>query len=120
MRIPKDIMLAKWIRQLIRDGKEGLFYLTDDWKELRLEVLSEHHYECQECVKRGRYSRADCVHHVNEVKKQPDLAMSKFYIDKKGNKQKQLVPLCNSCHNKVHDKLGEWQRKDKFFVDERW
>lgn len=120
MRIPKDIPLAKWIRQLIATGKEALFYQTTDWKELRHEVLEDYHYECQECLKKGNYTRADCVHHQNELKKRPDLAMSKFYIDQKGNKQPNLVPLCNTCHNIIHDKLGEWQRKDKFYVDERW
>lgn len=120
MRIPKDIPLAKWIRQLIAEGKEAKFYLTEDWKELRLDVLREHHYECQECLKTGIYTRADCVHHANEVKKRPDLAMSRFYIDQEGNRQQNLVPLCNKCHNVVHDKLGEWQRKDKFTNEEKW
>lgn len=120
MRIPRDIPLAKWIRQLIKTGKEGLFYLTDDWKELRLDVLRDYHYECQECLKKGNYTRAVCVHHVNELKNRPDLAMSKFFIDQEGNKQPNLLPLCNTCHNIVHDKLGNWQRKDKFTNTEKW
>lgn len=120
MKIPKDIPLAKWIRQLISAGKEGIFYLTDDWKELRLEVLRDNHYECQECIKKGKYTRAVCVHHVNELKHRPDLAMRKFFIDQKGNRQPNLVPLCNTCHNVVHDKLGNWQRKDKFTNTELW
>lgn len=120
MRIPKDIPLAKWLRQLIGESKEGLFYLTDDWKELRLEILRNHHWECQECLKKGRYTRAVCVHHVNELKNRPDLAMSEFYQDQSGQKLRNLVPLCNTCHNIVHDKLGNWQRKDKFTNEERW
>lgn len=120
MRIPKDIPLAKWIRQLIKEGKEALFYLTDEWKALRLEILEKHHWECQECLKKGRYTRAVCVHHVNELKHRPDLALSEFFVDREGRKEKNLVPLCNSCHNKVHDKLGEWQKKDKFTNEEKW
>lgn len=120
MRIPKDIPLAKWIRQLIAANKEGVFYLTDDWRELRYEVLRDYHYECQECLKRGKYSRAECVHHHNELKHRPDLAMSKFYLDQDGNKMPNLVPLCNICHNVIHDKLGGWKRKDKFDNEERW
>lgn len=120
MRIPKDIKLAAWIRNLIADGKEGLFYQTEDWKELRLEILRKHHYECQECLKKGRYTRADCVHHINELKNRPDLAMSEFYLDHDGQKLRNLVPLCNICHNIVHDKLGKWQRKDKFTNTEKW
>lgn len=120
MRIPKDISLAAFIRSLIAEDKLIIFYKSDDWKELRLEVLREHHHECSECLKRGRYTRADCVHHVNEVRQRPDLALSKFYTDRQGKEHKNLIPLCNRCHNAVHDKLGEWQRKDKFVNEERW
>lgn len=120
MRIPKDIPLAKYIRQLIRDNKIEYFYYSEDWKELRAAVLEDFHYECQECIKKGTYTRADCVHHVNEVRKRPDLALSRYYVDCKGQRQIQLMPLCNTCHNLVHDKLGEWQRKDKYTNVERW
>ncbi len=105
---------------MIATGNVEQFYFTEDWKELRLDVLDELHWECQECLKRGEYTRADCVHHVNEVRVRPDLALSKYYIDKHGKKHRQLIPLCNTCHNIVHDKLGNWQRKDKFFNEERW
>ena len=120
MRIPTDISLERYIRELIQTGDEWKFYKTKEWIELRQEVLYEHHYECQECLKRGRYTRADCVHHINEVKNRPDLALSKFYTDTEGNKKKNLMPLCNRCHNDIHDKLGNWQRKDKFQNVERW
>ena len=120
MNIPTDIPLHEWIRQLIIKGKVEQFYFTDEWKELRQEVLDDHHNECQECLKKGRYTRAVCVHHVNEVRKRPDLALSKYYVDIEGNKHKNLIPLCNVCHNLIHDKLGEWQRKDKFTNEERW
>ena len=120
MRIPTDVSLATYIRQLIAADKVELFYLTDEWKNLRLDVLEDHHYECQECLKKGRYTRAICVHHHNEVRHRPDLALSRYYTDREGKKQKNLIPLCNTCHNIVHDKLGNWQRKDKFCNEERW
>lgn len=120
MRIPTDKPLAKWIRELIAADKVELFYQTNEWKNLRKEVLRDNHYECQHCKAKGRYTRADCVHHVNEVRVKPELALSKHYTDGEGRQQLQLVPLCNTCHNIVHDKLGEWQRKDKFTNEERW
>ena len=120
MRIPKDISLASWIRKLIAEDRVEQFYFTEDWKELRQDVLEFFHYECQECLKKGTYTKADCVHHMNEVRQRPDLALSRHYIDSKGQRQYNLVPLCNTCHNLVHDKLGEWQRKDKFTNEERW
>lgn len=120
MHRPTDIPLATWIRQLIKANRLELFYKCEEWIALRLEVLIENHYECSECLKRGRYTRADCVHHVNEVRKRPDLALSKFFIDDEGKKQKQLVPLCNKCHNIIHDKLGNYQKKNRFTNEERW
>ena len=120
MKIPMEMTLAKWIRQLIREGNVEQFYFTDEWKELRLEVLEEHNYECQECLSRGRYTRAQCVHHVNEVKDRPDLALNKYYKDHKGVEHKQLIPLCNKCHNLVHNKLQRFIEGKEYLNEERW
>ena len=120
MRIPKDIPLAVYIRQLIKEDKLEQFYITDDWRELRADVLKDFHNECQECLKKGKYIRAVCVHHINEVRHKPHLALSRYYVDDKGQQQYNLIPLCNTCHNLIHDKLGKWQRKDKFTNEERW
>ena len=120
MRIPNNMSLASYIRMLIRQDKVHLFYQTEDWKECRADVLEELHNECQDCLKKGRYTRADCVHHHNEVRHRPDLALSKYYTDEEGQRQRQLIPLCNTCHNIRHEKLKRWQREDKFTNEERW
>lgn len=120
MRIPNDIPLATYIRRLIKEDKIVKFYLSEDWKELKEEVLEFFHYECQECLKKGEYTKADCVHHHNEVRHRPDLALSRTYIDEEGHTQYNLIPLCNTCHNKVHEKLIKWQREGKFTNVERW
>lgn len=120
VRIPRDISLASYVRKLIAEDRIIEFYKTEDWLELRAEVLEEYHNECQECLKRGEYTSADCVHHVNEVKENPSLALSKTYRDKDGKEHAQLVPLCNRCHNKVHEKLTKWQRRDMFTNEEKW
>ena len=120
VRIPRDIPLSKWIRKLIKADNVELFYFTDDWKELRQEVLDDLHNECQECLKKGNYTRADCVHHVNEVRKRPDLALSKFYTDEEGKQQRQLIPLCNKCHNIEHKKLEKHRENNRFSNEERW
>ncbi len=120
MRIPKDISLAVYIKRLIAINRLEVFYLTEDWKELRTDVLEELHYECQECLKKGGYTKADCVHHYNEVKAHPDLALSRWFVDIKGQRQRNLIPLCNACHNIIHEKLKKWQKKDKFTNEERW
>lgn len=120
MRIPTNVSLSSFIRELIRTNKVEKFYQTDDWRFLRTNVLEFFHYECQECLKKGRYTRADCVHHVNEVRHRPDLALSRYYVDENGERQYNLIPLCNTCHNVVHEKLIKWQQKDKFVNEERW
>lgn len=122
MRIPTDIRLEDWIWQLIRDGQIVKFYKSDDWTELRLDVLTEQHYECQRCLEHGAYTRAEMVHHVNEVRKVPRLALSKFYIDKDGKKQKNLLALCNKCHEIIHDRANTSPHKaaKRFTNEERW
>lgn len=121
MRIPNDIPLAKWIRQLIKEDKVEQFYFTDDWKELRQDVLDDFHNECQECLKKGKITTDElCVHHVNEVRHRPELALSKFFVDDKGQTQPNLVPLCKICHNIVHEKLKKPRKTDKFTNEERW
>lgn len=120
MRVPADKSLSDWIYKLIKENKIYKFYKTQDWIDLQREVMQDNHYECRECLKQGKYTRADCIHHVNEVRNVPKLALSRYYIDKDGNKQENLVPLCNMHHNIIHDKLGQWQNKDKFKNQERW
>ena len=118
MRIPKDISLRTYILRLIAENKVEKFYATEDWRELRDSVMEFFHNECQECLKQGKYTRADCVHHVNEVRVRPDLALSRYYVDNKGVRQYQLVPLCNACHNIAHpEKFGHEKR---FTNKERW
>lgn len=120
MRIPKDQSLRAFILNLIKINKVERFYQTEEWKKLRLEVLEYFHNECQECVKHGRYTRADCVHHVNELRHRPDLALSRYFIDENGKRQANLIPLCNTCHNVVHDKLYKYSRQNKFENEEKW
>ena len=121
MRIPTDIPLAKWIRQLIKADMVEQFYFTDDWKELRQDVLDDFHNECQECLKKGVVTTDElCVHHVNEVRHRPELALSRYFTDDKGQTQPNLVPLCKVCHNIVHEKVKKARKSDKFTNEERW
>lgn len=122
MRVPKDISLVAWIRKLMKEDTMYKFYKTDDWLELREDVLEENNYECVMCRDKGIYSKAQTVHHVNEVKQNPMLALSKYFIDSKGKQQKNLLPLCNKCHNEIHERFAGFGRtnKDKFTNEERW
>lgn len=124
-RIPQDIALDVWIRQLISEDKIYQFYKSDDWLELRDEVLRDAHYECQHCLKNGIYKRAEMVHHINEVRKRPDLALTREFVNAITNEKIiNLVALCNSCHEKEHpDRFGNYRTDrglEKFTNEERW
>jgi len=123
--VPQDIALDAWIRELIRENKIYLFYKTDEWLNLRAEVMRDAHYECQHCLKDGIYKRAEMVHHINEVRIRPDLALTREYIDAITKEIKiNLVALCNACHEKEHpDRFGDYRNKrgiERFTNEERW
>lgn len=115
--------LEQWIKELIKEDKLYKFYKSQAWLLLRSEVLRDNHYECYHCMLEGKYTRAVMVHHVNEVRKRPDMALTKTYIDKEGQEQRNLVPLCFACHEKEHDRFGDYKREsgsERFTNDEKW
>ena len=91
MRIPRDIPLAVYIKRLIAAGKVEQFYFTEDWKELRADVLEELHNECQECLKQGKHTLSDTVHHT------VGFDSWQSFCDKS-----KWVGVCSSCHSKIH------------------
>ena len=97
--------LSEWINRLIEENKLYKFYLSKHWKKLKEEVLNEQHHECQECLKKGILTHTNTVHHINFVKTRPDLALSKTYIDLKGQTKPQLIAVCEECHNKLHKRF---------------
>lgn len=116
-------MLARWIRELYKQGKIYKFYKTKEWVALRDRVLSDNHYECEDCLKRGIYTRAVLVHHDQEVRDRPDLALSYYYRDAAGELHKNLFSLCFTCHEVRHDRAWVGQsskpREPQLNV-ERW
>ena len=89
----------------------GKFYRSSQWLNKRADVLRRDNYECQHCKRRGKYSKAECVHHIEHLKDRPDLAL----ID--GN----LISLCLSCHDEVHpEKLHANAINRRVVSDERW
>lgn len=104
-RVPTGISLEAWVRQLEAEGKTYRFYQSDEWQRLRKSILEEQHYECEWCRERGAYNRAVTVHHVKEVRDDPRWALSRYYIDEHGVPQKNLIALCNRCHNEAHHRF---------------
>lgn len=69
-------------------------------------------YECQKCKRRGRYHKAETVHHKKHLKDYPELAI----VDSN------LVSLCFNCHNEEHPEklMSRETRKRKCITIERW
>lgn len=105
--------LVKWIEELKKINRLDIFYHSKYFKRLRREVMREQHYECQRCKEKGKLTivkdskkKSGVVHHIKEVREYPELALSKYYIDDEGNKQRQLIVLCNECHEIVHNRFA--------------
>ena len=109
--------LKKWIEELIREDKLYQFYKSKEWQQLKADVLAAAHNECVKCKAKGKISRATQVHHVQWVKRHPELALSRTYTYK-GKIYPNLLPLCHKCHDEEHERFGN--EKKKQFNEERW
>lgn len=89
----------KWLTGLIESGDPHLFYVSSRWLRKREEILRMDRYECQLCKQRGRYRKAELVHHVNHVKDRPDLALSDEFIGMDGARKRQLISVCRGIMN---------------------
>lgn len=72
------------------------FYKTKEWKRKRQAVLKRDVYQCRECTRYGRVTPADVVHHVNPLQVRPDLKLN----------EKNLISLCTSHHEAMHNKFN--------------
>lgn len=87
------------------------FYHSPAWFAKRAEILQRDNYECQMCKSKGKYSKAECVHHIKHLLKREDLAL----VDDN------LLSLCNVCHNIEHpEKLYYRVKKRRVISDEKW
>lgn len=67
-------------------------YNSPKWRRKRQQILRRDGYMCQHCKRYGKAVQATTVHHIKHADEYPDLA----YDDKN------LVSLCEGCHNKQH------------------
>ena len=93
------------------------FYIWGEWLKVREDVLKLDKFECQDCKKKGKYTRATTVHHNQFLKKYPELALEIFY-EFAGNRYRNLVSLCHDCHEARHG----YRKKEgkKPLTEERW
>jgi len=64
------------------------------WQRVRKQYALAHPY-CEQCFREGRMTPVDEVHHILPISK-----------GGKHNKEN-LMSLCQSCHTKIHHKLGD-------------
>ena len=95
--------------------KQGIdvdaFYRSRPWLNKRNDILARDNGECQKCKRRGKFARAECVHHIQHLKDRPDLALD----------DSNLIGLCGPCHNQEHpEKLRKKNIIRKVITKERW
>lgn len=115
--------LVSWINELIQINRLDKFYKSKYFMDVKKEVLREQHYECQRCKEKGKLTivnlnrkKSGVVHHEQYVRTHPELALSKYYYDKQGKRRRNLIVLCNECHEIVHDRFA----KSEPLNVERW
>jgi 5-methylcytosine-specific restriction protein A len=79
------------------------FYKSTAWQKCREIVLIRDHRLCQPCLRAGRLTPANTVHHIQPLEERPDLALDI------GN----LESICPACHNKEHPEKGGGKPKEQ-------
>lgn len=83
------------------------FYKSKMWERCRVAALSRDRYLCQDCLKKGRITQAEEVHHIRPLT--PDTVDNPEITLNLDN----LVSLCHQCHTDRHAK-----REKRYTVDE--
>lgn len=100
------------IISLVMNGEENRVYKLQVWRRKRAAILKRDNYECQHCKKKRlrKIVRATHVHHIQELKHHPDLALD----------DDNLISLCFDCHEEMHDRNANNRKQPKFVNEERW
>ncbi|WP_028392733.1 HNH endonuclease [Bacillus cihuensis] len=79
-----------------RNKEARAFYKSAAWMKCRQVVLIRDNYLCQECLRKGKITIGNTVHHIKHLEEHPELALD---IDN-------LECICRPCHNKEHPERG--------------
>lgn len=74
-----------------RDEIDAL-YQTTRWRKVRKQVLIRDRELCQECKRRGEFTKGNTVHHVIHARED----VTKFFD------LSNLETICPACHNREH------------------
>jgi len=75
-----------------RDRRAREFYVSPAWLAMRERILVRDHGLCQLCLREGRITPADTVHHIVELREDWSRRLD----------PDNLVAICAACHNRVH------------------
>ena len=102
-RIVKILFLIA--TEINMQSTKNQFYESTLWRHKRAKILRRDKYLCQECKRYGRKRNglpiaAALVHHIKPYEQFPELGLD----------DKNLVSLCEGCHNKMHPERGGTKR----------
>ncbi|MBA4543843.1 HNH endonuclease [Thermoactinomyces daqus] len=79
------------------------FYQSRAWQRCRAAVLARDNHLCQVCLKKGRLTPANTVHHIEHLTDNPSRALD----------ESNLISICATCHNKLHPEKGQGKPKQQ-------
>lgn len=94
------------------------FYVWGKWKRKRKEILEIDNNECQVCKSKGKYTKANTVHHVKFLDRFPELALENYY-EFAGEKYRNLISVCHDCHEEIHNHRKK-KKPEKPLTEEKW
>ncbi len=86
-----------------RNKEAAAFYKSKEWLRCREIVLIRDGYLCQPCLRNGKLTPANTVHHIKHYEDYPELALD----------EDNLESICPSCHNKEHPEKGKGKKETK-------
>lgn len=109
MDLLKDLQQKAQIKSNNKTDKDitELFYHSKEWRKMRKEVLKRDKKECQICKSLGKVTINNLlVHHIYILE---------YYYNKRLDINN-LVTVCHSCHELIHDryKVNKW-KEDEYF-----
>ena len=113
------MLSVEQIKELRGKGELWRFYHDKAWVRLSKQVRAEQNNECWFCRKRGKYSPAELVHHIRELKEYPQYAYSRYVTGWDGVDRVNLVAVCRSCHEHIHGRSAGGNVRH-FTNTERW
>lgn len=79
-------------------GYNGHKRYGSQWRKIRTRYVHKHPF-CEECLKHGRYVLVEEVHHIVPISEGGT------------NDESNLMSLCRSCHEKIHERRGDRKKR---------